>query len=448
MITLLSRLLIRPDGRDAAGLRKAYGMLCGAVGILLNVLLFSGKLLAGSLAGSVAITADAFNNLSDAGSSAITLLGFHLAGQKADAHHPFGHGRIEYLSGLGVAVLILLMGWELLQSSLSKILHPAPVAASPLVIAILCVSVGVKLYMAFYNWRLGRRLDSSAMRATATDSLCDSAATAAVLAATLAGHFTGKMVDGWAGLLVAAFILWSGVKAAKETIDPLLGTPPTREFVSRIRELVMAHSEIIGIHDLIVHDYGPGRVMISLHAEVPASQDVLALHDEIDNVERELREQLGCEAVIHMDPVVTDDGVTEETRRRVADLVRCIDDDITIHDFRMVSGPTHTNVIFDAVVPYDFRLMGIALLRRGPRGAVVYMNAKTRAAEPPVSVFVRRIFHDAGDAPARQPAGAVHGFQRNAAVPRRASFRSPRRMTSFPRFGHPMENPSKRGGFP
>lgn len=356
MITLLSRLLIHPEKRDAAGLRKAYGILCGAVGIFLNVLLFSGKLLAGTLAGSVAITADAFNNLSDAASSAITLLGFHLAGQKADAHHPFGHGRIEYLSGLGVAVLILLMGWELLQSSLTKILHPAPVTASPLVIVILCVSVGVKLYMAFYNWRLGKRLDSSAMRATATDSLCDSAATSVVLAATLVSHFTGRMIDGWAGLLVAAFILWSGVKAAKETVDPLLGTPPTREFVSRIRELVMTHSEIIGIHDLIVHDYGPGRVMISLHAEVPAGQDVLALHDEIDNVEKELREQLGCEAVIHMDPVVTDDGITEETRRRVADLVRCIDDDITIHDFRMVSGPTHTNVIFDAVVPYDFRL--------------------------------------------------------------------------------------------
>ena len=356
MITLLSRLLIRPDGRDGAALRKAYGVLCGAVGILLNALLFAGKLLAGTLAGSVAITADAFNNLSDAASSAITLLGFHLAGQKADAHHPFGHGRIEYLSGLGVAVLILLMGWELLQSSLTKILHPAPVTASPLVIAILCASVGVKLYMAFYNWRLGKRLDSAAMRATATDSLCDSVATSAVLAATLIGHFTGKMIDGWAGLLVAAFILWSGAKAAKETADPLLGTPPTREFVSRIRELVMAHPGIIGIHDLIVHDYGPGRVMISLHAEVPAGQDVLALHDEIDNVEKELREQLGCEAVIHMDPVVTDDGVTAETRRRVAELVRCIDDDISIHDFRMVTGPTHTNVIFDAVVPYDFRL--------------------------------------------------------------------------------------------
>ena len=356
MISLLSRLLIRPDGRDSAGLRKAYGVLCGAVGIFLNILLFAGKLLAGTLAGSVAITADAFNNLSDAGSSAITLLGFHLAGQKPDAHHPFGHGRIEYLSGLGVAVLILLMGWELLQSSLTKILHPAPVTASPLVIAILCVSVGVKLYMAFYNWRLGKRLDSAAMRATATDSLCDSAATSAVLAATLIGHFTGKMIDGWAGLLVAAFILWSGAKAAKETADPLLGTPPTREFVSRIRDLVMAHPGIIGIHDLIVHDYGPGRVMISLHAEVPANQDVLALHDEIDNVEKELREQLGCEAVIHMDPIVTDDGVTEETRRRVAELVHCIDDDISIHDFRMVTGPTHTNVIFDAVVPYHFRL--------------------------------------------------------------------------------------------
>lgn len=356
MITLLSRLFIRSGAQDSAGLRKAYGILCGAVGILLNMLLFAGKLLAGRIAGSVAITADAFNNLSDAGSSVITLLGFHLAGQKPDEHHPFGHGRIEYLSGLGVAVLILLMGWELLQSSVSKILHPSPVSASPLVMAILCVSIAVKLYMAGYNFRLGKRLDSAAMRATATDSLCDSAATSVVLAATLVGHLSGRMVDGWCGVLVAAFILWSGAKAAKETIDPLLGVPPTREFVSRIRELVMAHPEIIGIHDLIVHDYGPGRVMISLHAEVPASQDVLALHDEIDNVENELRDRLGCEAVIHMDPVITDDGIREEARRRVAELVRCIDDEITIHDFRMVSGPTHTNVIFDAVVPYHFRL--------------------------------------------------------------------------------------------
>ena len=356
MITLLSRLLIRPQGRDGAGLRKAYGVLCGAVGIFLNVVLFAGKLLAGALAGSVAITADAFNNLSDAASSAITLLGFHLAGQKADAHHPFGHGRIEYLSGLGVAVLILLMGWELLRSSLAKVLHPSPVTASPLVLVILCVSVGVKVYMALYNWRLGTQLDSPAMRATALDSLCDTAATSAVLAATLIGQFTGKMIDGWAGLLVAAFILWSGIKAAKETIDPLLGSPPTQEFVDRIRALVMAHPGIIGIHDLIVHDYGPGRRMISLHAEVSASQDVLALHDEIDNVERELREQLGCEAVIHMDPVDTNNPLTDRIRHQVADLVRQIDGRVTIHDLRLVSGPTHTNVIFDAVIPYDSSL--------------------------------------------------------------------------------------------
>lgn len=356
MISLLTRLFIKQDGREEAAVRKAYGILCGAVGIALNALLFLGKLLAGTVSGSIAITADAFNNLSDAGSSFITLLGFQLAGQKADAHHPFGHGRLEYLSGLAVAMLILLMGFELLQSSVGKILHPAPVEASVLVAAILCASIAVKLYMAYYNWRLGTRLDSSAMRATAMDSLCDSAATTVVLAATLTGHFTDLMIDGWCGALVAVFILWSGGKAAKETVDPLLGVPPTREFVSRIRELVMAHEEIIGIHDLIVHDYGPGRVMISLHAEVPANQDVLALHDGIDNVERELREHLGCEAVIHMDPVVTDDGVTDGLRRRVAELVHCIDDEITIHDFRMVSGPTHTNVIFDAVVPYHFRL--------------------------------------------------------------------------------------------
>lgn len=355
MVTLLARLLIRHQ-EDEARTRRAYGILCGAVGICLNVLLFAGKFFAGVLSGSIAITADAFNNLSDAGSSFVTLLGFHLAGQKADADHPFGHGRIEYLSGLVVSVLILLMGVELGKSSVSKILHPEAVDSSPLVVAILCASIAVKLYMFLYNRRLGRKLGSTAMEATAMDSLSDSAATAAVLLATLVGHFTDLLIDGWCGLLVAAFILWSGVSAAKETLDPLLGTPPTAELVERIRSLVLAHKSIIGIHDLIVHDYGPGRMMISLHAEVSASGDVLELHDEIDNVETELREKLGCEAVIHMDPIVTDDGLMAETRQRVAALVHCIDDAISIHDFRMVKGPTHINVIFDAVVPFGFRL--------------------------------------------------------------------------------------------
>ena len=354
MISLLARLFLRK--KDPADLRRGYGMLCGAVGIGLNLLLFGGKFLAGTLSGSIAITADAFNNLSDAGSSFVTLVGFHLAGQKPDVHHPFGHGRIEYLSGLAVSMLILLMGFELGRSSLDKILHPSPVDSSPLVLGILCVSIAVKLYMAFYNHTLGKKLSAPAMLATAVDSLSDSAATVAVLAATLVGQFSGVLIDGWVGLLVAALILWSGAKSAKETIDPLLGTPPTHEFVQRIRDLVMAHPGIIGIHDLIVHDYGPGRVMISLHAEVPATENVLDIHDEIDNVEKELQEKLGCEAVIHMDPIVPDDGVTAETRQRVAALVRCIDDEISIHDFRMVSGATHTNLIFDAVVPFGFRL--------------------------------------------------------------------------------------------
>ena len=357
MLTFLARCFI-PDRENTASpaVRKAYGVLCGAAGIGLNILLFLGKFFAGTLAGSIAITADAFNNLSDAGSSFVTMLGFQLAGQKPDSDHPFGHGRIEYLSGLGVSLLILLMGFELAKSSLEKILHPQPVEFDLLVLAILAVSIAVKLYMFFYNHQLGKKLNSSAMLATATDSLSDTVATTAVLVATLVGHFSGLMIDGWAGILVALFILWSGFNAARDTINPLLGTPPTHEFVEEIRDLVMAHPAIIGIHDLIVHDYGPGRVMISLHAEVSAAGNVLDIHDEIDNVEKELQEKLGCHAVIHMDPIVIDDGITQETRKRVADLVRCIDDQISIHDFRMVAGPSHTNVIFDAVVPYGFRL--------------------------------------------------------------------------------------------
>lgn len=356
MISLLANLFLKPEGKSEAALRKGYGILCGAVGIGLNLVLFLLKFLAGTLSGSIAITADAFNNLSDAGSSLVTLLGFQLAGQKPDSDHPFGHGRMEYLSGLAVAMLILLMGVELGKSSVDKILAPAPVESGVLVIVILCASIAVKLYMSFYNRRLGKKLNSSAMLATATDSLSDSIATTAVLIATLVGQFSGLMIDGWIGILVSLFILWSGIKAAKDTIDPLLGTPPTHEFVEQIRTLVMSSPSIVGIHDLIVHDYGPGRVMISLHAEVSADEDMLTIHDEIDNVEKTLQEELGCHAVIHMDPIAVHDHLTEETRHRVLTLVHCIDDAISIHDFRMVPGPTHTNIIFDVVVPFGFRL--------------------------------------------------------------------------------------------
>lgn len=353
MIGFLARRFIQDYQNTAdAAVRRAYGMLCGAVGIAINLLLFALKLLAGTLAGSVAITADAFNNLSDAGASIVTLLGFRLAGQKPDTEHPFGHGRIEYISGLIVSLVILLMGFELLRDAVGAILHPEAVECSALTVTILLVSICAKFYMYCYNRGVGKKLNAAAMQATAADSLSDCAATAAVLLSTLAGHFLHWQIDGWCGLVVSLLILWAGFQAAKDTLSPLLGQPPTEEFVQEIRDIVMANKAVCGIHDLVVHDYGPGRVMISLHAEVPAHGDILTLHDEIDNVEKQLHDKLGCEAVIHMDPIVTNDEAVNVTHQRIAALVRGIDENISIHDFRMVTGPTHTNVIFDAVVPY------------------------------------------------------------------------------------------------
>lgn len=354
MITVLARVFLKPEGKTEAQLRKGYGVLCGAAGVFLNLLLFLGKLLTAS--GSIAVIADAVNNLSDAGSSIVTLLGFQLAEQKPDHDHPFGHGRMEYLSGLVVSMLIVLMGFELAQSSVGKILHPVPAASGWMVSAALAAAILVKLYMAFYNRSVGKRIGSAALEAAAIDSLSDCAATAVVLVSSLAERYTDLSLDGWCGLLVALFILWSGVRAAKTTIDPLLGTPPSAEFVDQIQDLVLSHERILGVHDLIVHDYGPGRRMISLHAEVPAEGDMLELHSRIDHIERELCSRLGCEAVIHMDPVSTGDGVTQETRRRVAELVRCIDSHITIHDFRLVPRQEGADLVFDAAVPFDFRL--------------------------------------------------------------------------------------------
>ena len=356
MISFLARFFCKSEGRTPAQLRTAYGVLCGTVGIILNLLLFVGKFFAGIVSGSIAITADAFNNLSDAGSSVVTLLGFRIAAKTPDPGHPFGHGRAEYLSGLAVAMLILLMGVELAKESLRKILHPTLVDFSWLAAGILAISICVKLYMAVYNRSIGKRMNAPALLAAAADSLSDCVSTSAVLIATLIGHFFGVPIDGWVGIFVALFILKGGVDAARDTIDPLLGTPPTPEFVKEIESLVMAHKEILGIHDLVVHDYGPGRVMISLHAEVPASGSVMELHDTIDNLEQELQRKLGCEAVIHMDPLANDDGATAAVRKQVAELVKCIDPVIAMHDFRMVSGPTHTNLIFDVVTPLGFRL--------------------------------------------------------------------------------------------
>ena len=364
MISLLARLFIK-NHQDTKNpnVRQTYGILCGALGIGLNLLLFAGKFAAGFFSHSIAVTADDFNNLSDAGSSIITLIGFRMAGQKPDPDHPFGHGRIEYISGLLVAVIILLMGFELIQGSAAKILRPEDLTFSPAVLIILAVSILVKCYMYLYNCRLGKRLDSAAMLATAADSLSDALATTLVLAATLTAHFTGLHIDGWCGVLVGLFICWTGFNAAKDTISPLLGQAPDKEFVRQVNEIVMSHQNVLGIHDLIVHNYGPGRILISLHAEVPADGDILTLHDMIDRIEHQLRDALDCHAVIHMDPVCVNDQETNRLKSLVLGYLEEISPRLTMHDFRIVAGPTHTNLIFDVAAPYDFPLQDSELIQ-------------------------------------------------------------------------------------
>lgn len=355
MISLLSRLLIKDNTNyTSPAVRLRYGMLCGAVGIGFNILLFIGKIITGTLTGSIGITADAFNNLSDAGSSAITLVGFRLSDTKADKEHPFGHGRFEYISGLIVSMAILLMGFELGKTSIEKIITPEPVTFSYLAIGVLICSILVKLYMFFYNRGIGKKIDSAAMRATAMDSFSDVTATSVVLLSMFVGKWTGWMIDGYTGLAVAMFILYTGVRAAQETISPLLGQPPSKEFVERIEHIVLAHEGIIGVHDLVVHDYGPGRVMVSLHAEVPADGNMIHLHDAVDNLEKLLKEECGCETVIHMDPVETNNAETNRLRDETRTILRELDERLTLHDFRVVTGPTHTNLVFDIVVPFEF----------------------------------------------------------------------------------------------
>lgn len=361
MVTLLAKLFIREE--EKSKVRQAYGMLCSVLGILLNVLLFIGKFVAGRLSNSIAITADAINNLSDAGSSFITLVGFKLAGQKPDTEHPFGHGRMEYISGLVVAAAILLMGYELAKESVDKILHPQDIECSALILIILVVSICVKVYMFYYNQAVAKKIDSAAMKATAKDSLSDSAATGVVLLAALVGHFTELHIDGYCGLLVALLIFYAGISAAKDTLDPLLGQKPSEEFEQEIEDIVMAHEEVCGIHDLFVHDYGPGRQIISLHAEVSADSNIMHIHDVIDNIENELRLKLGCDATIHMDPIVTNDAHVAEVKQAVIKVIHGLDEDLTIHDFRMVEGPSHTNLIFDIVVPFQFPLSDEELVK-------------------------------------------------------------------------------------
>lgn len=356
MITIFSKLFIKDDMPTDVK-RGLYGKLCGLVGIFLNIVLFVIKFFAGTISNSIAITADAFNNLSDAGSSVVTLVGFKLSEQKPDAKHPYGHGRIEYISGLIVSAVILLMAFEMLKDSVSKIIHPEETSFSILVIFILVVSILAKFYMAFYNFRVGKKIDSATIRATGTDSLSDTISTVVVLISIIVGHFTDLHIDGICGIIVGLFILYAGISTARETLSLLMGEPPEQEYVDSIEQLVLNFDQcIIGVHDLMVHDYGPGRKIISLHAEVPAEDNILEIHDVIDNLEKQLAEQFSCLATIHMDPVVTNDPKVDALREDIRNLLQEIDPVITMHDFRIVTGPSHTNLIFDIVLPFKYHI--------------------------------------------------------------------------------------------
>ena len=365
MTNLLIRLFVKDyTHTEKPAVRADFGRLSGLTGILCNLLLFCGKLAVGTLSGSVSVTADAINNLSDASSSVISLIGFKMAEKPADADHPYGHARYEYLSGLMVSVLVLLIGVELLKGSIEKILHPAPVEFSFPVAAVLAASILIKLWMALFNRNLGKRIDSQTLSATAADSRNDAISTTAVLVAALISHFTKWELDGYMGAAVAVFILYSGFGLIRETLDPILGKPPKPEFVEQIREKIMRYPGVLGTHDLIVHDYGPGCQFASVHVEVAAEADVIASHDVIDNIERDIRNELGLHLVIHMDPIVTADPEINDLRTWLSDAVKSIDPALSIHDLRVVRGPTHTNLIFDCVAPQNLSISKTELCKR------------------------------------------------------------------------------------
>ena len=354
MTDLLLRLFVKDkDNPSDPAVRAAVGSLSGTVGIVCNLLLFVGKLLVGMFAASVSITADALNNLSDATSSIVTLMGFKLAEKPADEHHPYGHARYEYLSGLAVAAMIIVIGFELAKTSVEKILNPTAVEFSFATAAVLLGSIAVKFWLAAFNTRLGNMIHSSALAATAQDSRNDCLATGAVLVAGVAEQFTNLYIDGWMGLAVALFILWSGWNLARETISPLLGEAADPQLKALIVDYITSNPKVLGIHDLMVHDYGPGQRFASLHVEMDRDEDPLLCHEIIDDRERECYESHGIYLVIHYDPVVTNDPELDRMRTLVAAILRVKDDRLSIHDFRMVPGTGHTNLIFDVALPCD-----------------------------------------------------------------------------------------------
>ncbi len=351
----LFRLFIKDyNNTDDEQVRNSYGMFAGVTGIVLNIFLFVFKLVASVFTSSIGIAADALNNLSDAGSSIITFIGFRMAGKPADRDHPFGHGRAEYICAMFVSMLILFMGFELCKSSISKIINPQSTSLSTASVVILALAVVTKGWMYLFNRRIGSVINSKPISATAKDSLSDAVATLAVLTGLGVEKMLDINIDGYTGLIVSVFILYTGVGAIKDAMSPLLGSVPDKELVDAIKSTIMAHKEIVGIHDMVIHNYGPTRFMMSVHAEVPCDGDILKIHDTIDIIEREISAKFKCDAVIHMDPIETNNEYVKTVSDTVLTVIKGIDSRLTMHDFRMVSGETHTNLIFDVVVPYDF----------------------------------------------------------------------------------------------
>ncbi len=352
----LIRCFVKDSHRTTdPAVRFAYGRLAGIAGLAANALLFLVKLMIGAVSGSVAIIADGFNNLSDAGSSVVTLVGFRLAAAPADKEHPFGHGRMEYLSALTVAALIMVAGFELLTTAIDKILHPAAGEFSLISAAILVVAIGVKLWLSLFFGRIGTAIRSEALSASAADSRNDVICTGVVLASSLFTRFTGISIDGYVGAAVALFVIWSGFCVIRETVSPLLGEAPDPKLVENIKALVLSADGVVGIHDLIVHNYGPGRCIVSLHAEVPAHEDILKSHELIDAIERQMIQDLNVIPCIHMDPVDTRDERVTSLRLLTETVVGDIHSDLSLHDFRVVFGEQHINVIFDLVIPFGFK---------------------------------------------------------------------------------------------
>lgn len=357
MTNFLIKLFIGKNHKPAdPAIRGKYVSLASFTGILLNVLLFAGKLTLGIISASVAMIADAFNNISDAGSAIVTLIGFRLSEKHVDKEHPLGHGRLEYISGFIVDMLIILVGFELLTSSINKILDPTLPTVGNVTLILLGVAILVKIWLFIFYRKIGKTIDSAAIKASAMDSLTDCIATSLVLASAIVAKFWEIPIDGWAGVLVAAFILFAGIKAAKETIDLLLGSPPDPEFIENVHEFVKDYHSIVGIHDVMVHDYGPGRKIMSFHAEVPSDADINVAHEEIDKMERDMYAEFGCIVTVHLDPIVMNDPLVNELRELCQGCAKEVDETFSIHDFRMTKGESTVNLIFDLVLPVDCKL--------------------------------------------------------------------------------------------